>query len=322
MNREGSSTTSSERRDARKFLSRLLLFALPLLLYPLFIYVVDPFNFLNPHSPVSDEAKLLTAARLNPFIWKMNMFLKKPVANILLGDSTVVTLRAEKIQELTGEEYFNFAYSGGTFKEAVQTFWFAAQAVPLRKVYFGINLIHYNDAAYEDRTESFIRIERFPVNYFFDRTVLQSAIYATYTELTHSDPAIGVPRIDRETGWRETLRSNANTYRDFSYPVKFRQELLKIVEYCREHAIEIFFLILPSHVDLQHLAKDFKLEEARHQIISELSEMAPVYDFDYENEITTNKDNFKDPIHFTDQVGDQVVQEIWSGKLEHARKYP
>jgi hypothetical protein len=322
MNRSDSSTSSSERRDARKFFSRLLLFALPLLLYPLFIFVVDPFNFLNPHSPVSDEAKLLTAAKLNPFIWKMNMFMKKPVANILLGDSTVGTLRTQKIQELTGEDYFNFAYNGGTFKEAVNTFWFAAQSAQLRKVYIGINLIHYNDAAYEDRTESFVRIERFPVTYFFDRTVLQSALYATYTELTHSDPAIGVPRIDRETGWRETLRSNANAYRDFSYPVRFRQELLKIVQYCREHAIEIFFLILPSHADLQHLVKDFKLEDAHDQIIRELSAMAPVYDFDYETEITTNKDNFKDPIHFTDQVGDLLVNEIWSGHLEHGRKYP
>src|ERR1043165_2311215 len=140
MNRDGSSTTSSERRDARKFLSRLLLFVLPLLLYPLFIYVVDPFNFLNPRSPISDEAKLLTAAKLNPFIWKMNMFMRKPAANILLGDSTVATLRAQKIQELTGEEYFNFAYSGGTFKEAVNTFWFAAQSGPLRKGYLGIDL--------------------------------------------------------------------------------------------------------------------------------------------------------------------------------------
>lgn len=308
---------------ARRFLAKLLLFALPLfVLYPLFIYVADPFNFLNPYSPVSNEAKLRTSAKLNPFFWKMNLFMKKPAANILLGDSPVLNLRQKKIQELTGEEYFNFAYGGGTIKEAADTFWFAAQSLKLRKVYIGINLIHYNDAAFEQRTETFRRIEQSPATYFFDRTVLQSALYSTYSELTQTDPAIGVPRISRERGWRETLGSNARVYRDFIYPAKYRQELMKIVQYCKENGIEVYFLILPSHVDLQRLANDFKLEKAGEQIRQELSAMAPVYDFDYENELTTNKENFKDPIHFTDQVGDLLVYEIWGGKLQYGRRYP
>lgn len=252
----------------------------------------------------------------------MNLFSKKPVANILLGDSPVLSLRPDKIQEVTGEEYFDFAYGGGTIKEAIDTFWFATQFIKLRKVYIGINLIHYNDAAYEERTESFIKIQRRPATYFFDRTVLQSALYATYNELTRIDPQIGVPHIDRETGWQETLRSNARVYRDFIYPTKYRQELIKIVQYCKEHEIEVFFLILPMHVDLQRVANEYKLGNAREQIKRELSMMAPVYDFDYENELTANKDNFKDPIHFTDQVGDLLVYEIWGGKLQHGRRYP
>lgn len=291
-------------------------------MYPLFIYVVDPFNFLNPHSPVSNEAKLRTAAKLNPFFWKMNLFMKKPVANILIGDSPILSLRPQKIQELTGEEYFNFAYGGGTIREAANTFWFAAQSARLRKVYIGINLIHYNDAAYDDRTGFFLRMQQRPASYFFDRTVLQSALYASYSAMTQTDPEIGVPRINRETGWSETLSSNAKVYRDFKYPAKYRQELMKIVRYCKEHEIEVFFLILPSHVDLQRLAGEYRLEQTREQIKRELSEMAPVYDFDYESELTTNKDNFKDPIHFREQVGDLLVQEIWGGNLQHGRKLP
>jgi hypothetical protein len=320
--RSDTSISSSEWVDARRFLLKLLLFALPCLIYPLFIYVVDPFNFLNPHSPVSNEAKQRTAAKLNPFFWKMNLFAKKPAANILLGDSTIRSLRPEKIQELTGEEYFNFAYGGGTLKEAANTFWFAAQSIKLRRVYIGINLIHYNDAAYDDRTGFFIRMQQRPANYFFDRTVLQSALYATYSELTRTDPEIGVPHINRETGWRETLESNARVYRDFTYPTKYRQELMKIVQYCKEHEIEVFFLILPSHVDLQRLRNEYKLEQTRDQIKRELSEMAPVYDFDFENELTSNQNNFKDPIHYTDQVGDLLVYEIWGGHLQHGRKLP
>src|SRR5215213_3410926 len=190
------SISSSERMQARKFLLRLIFFALPFFLYPLFIFVVDPFNFLNPHSPVSEETKLRTAAKLNPFFWKMNLFSKKPVANILLGDSTMLNLRPSKIQEITGEEYFNFAYGGGTFEEAINTFWFATQFLKLRKVYIGINLVRYNDSAYEDRTKVFINMQRRPVAYFLDRTVLQAALYSMYSTLTRLDPELGGPHFD------------------------------------------------------------------------------------------------------------------------------
>jgi hypothetical protein len=235
----------------------------------------------------------------------------------------VMSLNTKKIREVSGEDYFNFAYGGGTFQEALSTFWFANHFIKLRKVYIGINLQHYNDADIQDRTQSFINIQQQPSVYFFDRTVLQSAVYATYTDLTHVDPEIGVPRTNRETVWRETLGGIAKVYRDyFSYPTKYRQELMKVVQYCKEHEIEVFFLILPSHVEMQRLLNDFKLVGARDQIVRDLSAIAPVYDFDYENEITTNKDNYKDPIHFTDQVGELIVSEIWGGKLQYARRYP
>jgi hypothetical protein len=301
---------------------KLLFFALPFCLYPLFIFVIDPFDFLRPYSPISDEAKLRTAAKLNPYFWKMNLFLKKPVANILLGDSTMQNLRPEKIQELTGEEYFNFAYGGGTLQESIETFWFAAQSVKLRKVYIGINLIHYNDSASERRTESAIRMQQSPSIYFFDRTVLQSTLYATYSELFHTDPEIGSPRTNQETRWRETLASNASIYRNFIYPKKYSDELMNIVRYCKEHEIGVFFIIPPTHVDFQRLVNEFQLENAGAQIKQELSTMTVVYDFDYENDLTTNRDNFRDPIHFTTEVGDSLVSEIWGGQLQYGRKYP
>jgi hypothetical protein len=42
---------------------------------------------------------------------------------------------------------------------------------------------------------------------------------------------------------------------------------------------------------------------------------AKVYDYDYYNSITKNKNNFSDPIHFNDSIGDLIVNEIWKNQL-------
>jgi hypothetical protein len=45
-----------------------------------------------------------------------------------------------------------------------------------------------------------------------------------------------------------------------------------------------------------------------------------VYDFDYENEITTHKENFTDSVHFTKPVAAQLIRKIWEDQVQYARK--
>ena len=299
----------------------MLLLSLPFCLYAVFILMVDPFDFFNGHAAVPEGIKLRTAAMLNPCFWKMNQYKRRPAANILLGDSQMVTLRADKIKEITGEDYFNFASGGGSIKEDIDTFWFAARLVKLRKVYIDMSLTSFNDAAYSDRTKLFLATEQNPVRYFLSQTVARAAVYAAYSALTHTDLKLGVPRIPEKAFWQNELLRQTDIYRRRVYPTKYKPELAHVIRYCREQGIQVFFVILPAHVDLQYVAKARHLEKENELMRRDLRAMAPLYDFNFENEITVRKENFKDPTHFSEPIADLIIREIWGGQLHHGKVY-
>jgi hypothetical protein len=320
--RSSSSTSSSEAAAARRLVKRGLVFGLPFCLYALFILLADPFDFLGASRAIPDDVKLQTSFQLNPCLWKMNEFRRAPRENVLLGDSRMMSLHSERIKELTGADFYNFAYGGASLREIIDTFWFAAGRVPLRRVYVGLNLTVYNDYNYTDRTKTYTTIERDPALYFVNRTVLESALYGTYSRLTKTDLKLGTPTLDREAFWRDQLEhGNAGYYRSYVYPARYKKELEKVAAYCREHGVELAFVIFPSQVEAQRLIADYRLEAANEAFRRDLAALAPVYDFDYENDITANKENYSDPNHFVKPIGDQLIREVWLGQLRYARKY-
>src|SRR5258707_577227 len=109
------------------FLKRLLLFSVPFGLYALFIYLIDPYNYLGGPSIVGYDVKMRTAYPLNYCLWKMPAFAQRPTSQILLGDSRMGALKSERVKELTGTDYFNLAYGGATIREIVESFWFASR---------------------------------------------------------------------------------------------------------------------------------------------------------------------------------------------------
>jgi hypothetical protein len=304
-----------------RFVGRSLLFTLPFWLYALVIFMVDPFGYLHSSSLISEDTKLRTAARLNPCFWKMNQFRRKPSAYILLGDSRMAALNPTQVERAAGEDYFNFAYGGASLEEMIDTFWFATSQVALRKVFIGLNLNVYNDYNYTWRTKLFETVQRNPALYFVNRTVLQAAVYGAYSEATGADPKIGVPTLDRDGFWQEPLRTTASYYKNYVYPTKYKQQLMRVAQYCREHNVQLSFVIFPTYVEVQHLITDYHLQRANAMFRQDLASMATTYDYDYENEITTHKENYTDPIHTNGQICNMIILEIWQGGLRYGRQY-
>ena len=317
-----SSASSAQRADVRRFLRHLIIFSIPFWLYSLFILSTDPFNYFGISHVIPDELKLDTAARLDPCFWKMNQFNARPVPNILLGDSRMVALRSETIKQITGLDYFNFAYGGGTLQEAVDTFWFAQNRLPLKSVYIGVNLNVYNDYNDRRRTQLLTAVRRNPALYFMNRTVLQSAAYALYSWLSHTDLKIGIPRLDREAFWQDQLGAvTAGYYSPYARPTRYIEDLWKISDFAKANRIELTFVIFPTHVDLQNRIHDFHLENQNASLRKDLGMMAPTYDFDYPNSLTIPRDNFLDPYHVTSSIDTILIRELWMGPRQFAHVY-
>jgi hypothetical protein len=312
----------AELRGVRKLLGRGALFSLPLCLYALFIFVTDPFNFVNGRSPIRPQIKGETARQLQPAFWRMNEFDQHPTPNILLGDSRMWLLKEKDIEAVTGDAYFNFGYGGGTLREAVDTFWFATKRTRLERVYLGVNLDTYNETNYSERTKLFPVVKENLALYFVNRTVLQAAVYDVYSQLTDTDLKLGLPTMGRDAFWAHHLENVLGAYFEkYVYPTKYKRQLQELAQYCQAHGIQLTFVIFPSSLDAQRLIQKHKLDHESARMRHDLAALAPVYDFDYENEITADKENYRDPVHFRGPIQAQLIREIWGGDRRYARKW-
>ena len=304
----------------RLFIKKLALFVAPFCIYGAFIVLTDPFDFLSHRSILSEETKLRTAARLNPFLWKMNKFRELACPNILLGDSRMGHVPTVEIKSITGEEYFDFSYGGATLREILDTFRFAAKHVRLHNVVVGINFNLYSQRSQADRTGAYDSMAANPFLYFLDRTVCKSALYGVYADYLHGDPAVGIPPMSREAFWKHQLEFAATLYRQYERPQTYKQELQQMTEYCRNNHIRCSFIILPTHADLQKMVQTARLDAEYEQFKKDIAGLGVTFDFDYPTELTSNARNFMDPFHFTDSVGAIVAREVWEDKPQYGRK--
>ena len=49
------------------------------------------------------------------------------------------------------------------------------------------------------------------------------------------------------------------------------------------------------------------------RLLADLRAVAPMYFYDYPNRITENTANFRDAVHFRDDVADSIVMEVFGG---------
>jgi hypothetical protein len=322
MNRNNLSTFNFEVYDLIYLSKRLALLGLPLALALTFILVIDPYNFWGYSRLIPNETKEPIALLFNPPFWKLNKFEREPAENILLGDSRMIAMNTGLIREITGEDYANLAYGGGNVREAIETFWLAAEKTTLRKVYLSINLDKYNDYEITDRTVFYKSTGKNPFLYFLNYDVWTAAYHNADVHFNRKNFQLGKPNVSKDEFWREGVEVETRYYQKYAEPKKYRDELTKISAYCRARNIELTFVIFPTHLDLQRVVDQTNMRGQREAMVRDLRDWGRVYDFDWENEMTANKDNFTDPFHFTEEIAAVLIREIWGGNTGLARLYP
>jgi len=297
----------------KKLCSKLFLFSLPFLIFVTVVVLVDPFNLFNVSRLIEPEYKLKTSAKLHYALWKLIEFRRAPAENILLGDSRTNALDVSRIESVSGEKYYNFAYGGGTVPEIVDTFWYAVQIKKPRKVFIGINFNQYNQFVSRNTFSEAKSISDNFLFYFINRSVIKSVRHNLYSQFIDNSFAIGKPPMTKDEFWLHQLKFVTPAfYRPYKYPGNFYQDLKKIATYCKQNNIMLTFIIFPTHVDLQRAVNDFNLSEYDLQFRKDLKSLGTVVDFDYPNSITTLKNNFEDPYHYNKDIGNEIIDVIWN----------
>lgn len=292
---------------------KVMLFLAPVGLAAGLVVSIDPYNLFGISSMINESVKMNTSRRLNYCLWKCVEFRKKPVDKILLGDSRMYNLDVQDINSQTGDIYYNFAYGGGTIPEIVDTFWYAARITKLKKVYIGLNFNLYNAKNNMNRFGDVDKILKNPIMYFIDHNVIMSCYYNIYGQYVDGSFLVGQPVGDKDSFWAHQLNATTkNFYSHYVYPSNYNANLKKIAEYCKHNNIELFFVIFPTHIELQDKIDEYGLRTEENTFKMDISKFGTVYDFDFKNKYTAMKTNFSDPYHYSNSQ--QIIDEVWGGK--------
>lgn len=300
------------------FIQKMLLLSIPFVLYGLLMILVDPYNYFNVCNIINDRVKLETAYKLDNCLWKLIEYKRKPISNILLGDSRLENIDVKEIEKITGEKYYNFAYGGGSLPEIVDTFWYSTKKCKLRNVYIGINFNLYNSYNSRNRFTTNNRLLGNPFLYVLNYTVIDGLRYNIYRQCINKEFRIGVPTLNRKRFWKHQLEVvSPFFYKRYQYPKHYYKQLVEIANYCHKNTINLVFIIPPTHVELQNLIVDFNLTTQHKKFKEDLKKLVIIYDFNYPNDFTKNKNNFLDPYHCRKEIN-PVVSEVWGNKIKYA----
>ena len=301
----------SNRTELYRLLKTGGFFVTPFLCYFLMILLVDPFNYFRYSTVISQEAKRLTAGKFHYALWKSIEYKRSPSEYVLFGDSRMGSLDKILISRLSGDQYFNFSFGGGTVSEMVDAFWFSTELADLKSVYLGIGFINFNSFQNMNRFEESNSILDNKLLYLVNKTVLKSAIYSVYVEKTQQKPDVERPSMDKAQFWDSQLHDVTTAFlRNYRYPQEYLTKLQEIATYCSQNDIKLTFIIPPVHTDLLNRFAEFGLEDEQIRFGFDLRKIAPVIDFAFPNSFTQDRANFGDPYHYS--VAEVLEYEIWS----------
>ncbi len=299
---------------------KLSLFLMPCLLIVLSVYFIDAYKILGNTSIIAEPIRTRYGQTINPVLWKLPAFARNPRPNMVLGDSQMARLSSSDIEAVSGESYVNLAYPGGTLRESIATFWYAARAEKLKKIYFGVSFTAYNAFAL-NRVDEATEIIRHPVKCITNSDVLVTSLLDAMEQFFGKTTNLG-PGLSRAVFWEKQLADLDSHYRTNTYPAQLKEGLKQIAEYCDSNGILLIFVIPPQHMDAQKRVRALGLESQYLRFKLDLASIATTYDYDIESEITRDANNYADPLHLSEAAAGRMARDLWSGQLHLAQQLP
>jgi hypothetical protein len=303
-----------------RFVIKAVVFSIPFILLFGTVAIVDPFHRFGYVNVTSKKVKKKISAQINMPLWKLIEYSANPSPNLIFGDSRMIGIDTNYIESINGRRYYNFSYGGSTIEEMCSTFWIAEKKIKLQSVCFGLNLNSFNISHSRNRVPGAFETATQPLMYFVNRDVIKTT-YLTIQHLnSRSEVAIGKPKMSKQQFWRHILDVvTPRFYLSFKYDDRKIDEIKKIVDYCKMHQIEVFFIIPFTHIDVQSKVKELVPQSESAKFRFNLESLGPVFDFDYPNDVCLDDSKFKDPNHFTNEISKLIADEVWGKKLKFAK---
>lgn len=302
------------------FIKKILIFLSPFVILLLLEIIIDPFNYFSAEKDKEMlELKNALARKKNTYLYRLIEFERNPSRVIVLGDSRAQRLNAEFFAEVNGLRVVNLAAGAGSIQDMINIFWDLSARNKLDTVYMGVGIEGYNGTLLKDRVSAAIEVKNSMPLYLMNKFTIENTMLILKAKLFGQHVEYEPPPFSREAFWQYELSQEDRFLSNYSYPKNYYNELKKISAYCQKNNIKLVFLISPSHTELQSKIGAYHLEQEYEKFKEDIQSFGDLYDFNWSNEITSNKNNFLDPLHSIDSVSRLMIREMLLNRPEFAK---
>lgn len=292
----------------RKFLIKGIIFALPLIVIFVVVYIVDPYYLYHKDRSFSQEMYDIDYSFDQGRRYKIITFLNDPKPNIIMGASEINVIHERNIPE---QGWHSLSFGGAPLQESLDLFWKMTKTHEIKRIIFAPEFIKfYNDCLGEfyswnasHSSKAFELFENKP-DYLLDKNVIRATYYYLVSELGVSSDK-NKPNMTKDDFWHHQLMFAEGQYNQRVADATFNKSIAKLKEfagYCRDNDIEVTIVIPAQHQDLTKIEfRDVSYPIYRQYLSSLIEMFGTVYYFDYPNQVTSNFDSFSDPFHLTDE---------------------
>ena len=144
----------------KKILPRLLLVALPFLLYFALFFAFEPYDYFGLKGGAAQEDSVITRVR---------SYLSAPENAIILGDSRMAHFDMDAVESASGRAFSNLAFGGASLGESIDLFYLAAQNNPnLDACYFGVSFYTLREGDTRNRMQAIEKVATNPAAYMLN----------------------------------------------------------------------------------------------------------------------------------------------------------
>lgn len=123
-------------------------------------------------------------------------------------------------------------------------------------------------------------------------------------------PSINIFRELPKKFSTQVTKNAKSDWQSFSFSNKYWQGLVEIAKWSNENNVQLIFFIPPTLAEMQQQISNYGYAKLNQQLREDLAQLAPVIDFDFDNKLTRNLDNFNDAYHFNHRVAKLIVGEL------------
>lgn len=297
----------------KRFILNIIYLSIPFLIWGAAIVIIDPFNYFN--LGLFDKSTRKNAEDLNQLMYRTIDYVHNPCQNLLIGDSRTELLPIGMIEQISKQRYKKLNTSAAKLNEVFDLFYLANARQPVKRVVIGINFNMFNKYGYQDRISGLKRVLNNPLMYVFNADVADAAwVNARYIVTKRNIDFKPPMTVDEFWKWSIDVKAS-DWYGKYAFPDALYKQLLDFDKFTKDHGIEVIFIIVPHNNEFHNRLVHFGLEGEEKRFKAIMAKLnAKVYDFDYLNAITIDRNNFKDPVHYNERTGALMVNEIWNNK--------